>query len=66
MNSKNLYNQIRLHGITISSCISGQYQVVGLDIYQTRINESNKAYDRTLELDKYSFKRHLIIVLNSS
>ncbi|MEA3512399.1 MAG: Vi polysaccharide biosynthesis UDP-N-acetylglucosamine C-6 dehydrogenase TviB, partial [Campylobacterota bacterium] len=39
-------------GLPLAHAFSEKYDVVGLDIYQTRIDELNKAYDRTLELDK--------------
>lgn len=39
-------------GLPLAHAFSAKYKVVGLDIYQTRVDELNKAYDRTLELDE--------------
>lgn len=39
-------------GLPLAHAFSSKYQVVGLDIYQTRVDELNKAYDRTLELNE--------------
>ena len=39
-------------GLPLATAFSSKYEVVGLDIYQERIDELNKAYDRTLELDE--------------
>ena len=39
-------------GLPLAHAFSSKYEVVGLDIYQARIDELNKAYDRTLELDE--------------
>ena len=46
-------------GLPLAHAFSSKYQVVGLDIYQTRIDELNKAYDRTLELDKSQLQEAL-------
>jgi len=43
-------------GLPLAHAFSSKYEVVGLDIYQTRIDELNQAYDRTLELDKSQLK----------
>jgi UDP-N-acetyl-D-galactosamine dehydrogenase len=37
-------------GLPLAHAFSLKYNVVGLDIHQTRIDELNKTYDRTLEL----------------
>ena len=37
-------------GLPLAHAFSEKYDVVGLDIYQERINELKKAHDRTLEL----------------
>jgi UDP-N-acetyl-D-galactosamine dehydrogenase len=39
-------------GLPLAHAFSSKYNVVGFDIYQNRIDELNKAYDRTLELSK--------------
>jgi len=39
-------------GLPLAHAFSEKYEVVGLDIYQTRIDELNNAYDRTLELNE--------------
>ncbi len=39
-------------GLPLAHAFSSKYQVVGLDIYQTRIDELNRAFDRTLELNE--------------
>lgn len=39
-------------GLPLAHAFSEKYDVVGLDIYQTRIDELNLGYDRTLELNK--------------
>ena len=46
-------------GLPLAHAFSSKYKVVGLDIYQTRIDELNKAYDRTLELDKSQLQEAL-------
>jgi len=38
-------------GLPLAHAFSAKYDVVGFDIYQSRIDELNKAYDRTLELN---------------
>lgn len=39
-------------GLPLAAEFAKKYCVVGLDIHQTRINELNRSYDRTLELDE--------------
>ncbi len=39
-------------GLPLAAAFSTKYDVVGLDIYQTRIDELNKSHDRTLELNE--------------
>lgn len=39
-------------GLPLAHAFSGKYNVVGLDIYQERIDELSSAYDRTLELNE--------------
>tara|TARA_B100001063_G_scaffold159748_1_gene149178 strand:- start:24935 stop:26209 length:1275 start_codon:yes stop_codon:yes gene_type:complete len=39
-------------GLPLAHAFSLKYNVVGLDIYQTRIDELSRAYDRTLELNE--------------
>ncbi|MBU3015760.1 nucleotide sugar dehydrogenase [Poseidonibacter lekithochrous] len=39
-------------GLPLAHAFSSKYEVVGLDIYQTRIDELSRAYDRTLELNE--------------
>ncbi len=39
-------------GLPLAVEFAKKYEVVGFDIYQNRINELEKAYDRTLELTK--------------
>ncbi len=46
-------------GLPLAHAFSSKYQVVGLDIYQTRIDELNKAYDRTLELNESQLQEAL-------
>ena len=46
-------------GLPLAHAFSEKYEVVGLDIYQTRIYELNKAYDRTLELNETQLKEAL-------
>ncbi len=46
-------------GLPLAHAFSAKYDVVGLDIYQTRIDELNNAYDRTLELDEKQLKEAL-------
>ena len=46
-------------GLPLAHAFSSKYEVVGLDIYQTRIDELNKAYDRTLELNKSQLQEAL-------
>ena len=46
-------------GLPLGHAFSGKYDVIGLDIYQTSIDELNKAYDRTLELNENQIKSFL-------
>ena len=46
-------------GLPLAHAFSAKYKVVGLDIYQTRIDELNRAYDRTLELDEQQLQEAL-------
>ncbi len=46
-------------GLPLAVEFSKKYDVVGLDIYQNRIDELNSAYDRTLELDANQLKKAL-------
>ena len=46
-------------GLPLAHAFSEKYNVVGLDIYQTRIDELNNAYDKTLELDENQLKEAL-------
>ncbi|RXK00549.1 Vi polysaccharide biosynthesis UDP-N-acetylglucosamine C-6 dehydrogenase TviB [Arcobacter sp. CECT 8986] len=46
-------------GLPLAHAFSAKYEVVGLDIYQTRIDELNKAHDRTLELSSEQLKEAL-------
>jgi UDP-N-acetyl-D-galactosamine dehydrogenase len=46
-------------GLPLAHAFSAKYDVVGLDIYQSRIDELNKAYDRTLELSEEQLKEAL-------
>ncbi len=46
-------------GLPLAHAFSSKYKVVGLDIYQTRIDELNCAYDRTLELNEEQLKEAL-------
>jgi len=46
-------------GLPLAHAFSSKYEVVGLDIYQTRIDELNSSYDRTLELDESQLKEAL-------
>mgnify|MGYP000356016520 CR=1 FL=1 len=39
-------------GLPLAAAFSSKYDVVGLDIHQARIDELNKAHDRTLELNE--------------
>ncbi len=43
-------------GLPLAHAFSFKYNVVGLDIYQERIDELNNAYDRTLELNETQLK----------
>ena len=46
-------------GLPLAHAFSSKYEVVGFDIYQTRIDELNRAHDRTLELDEAQLKEAL-------
>jgi len=46
-------------GLPLAHAFSFKYPVTGLDIYQTRIDELNNAYDRTLELNETQLKEAL-------
>jgi len=46
-------------GLPLAHAFSSKYEVVGLDIYQTRIDELNRAYDRTLELNESQLQEAL-------
>ena len=46
-------------GLPLATAFSSKYEVVGLDIYQERIDELNKAYDRTLELSETQLQEAL-------
>ena len=46
-------------GLPLSHAFSKKYNVVGLDIHQTRIDELNNAYDKTLELNKTQLQEAL-------
>ena len=46
-------------GLPLAHAFSFKYNVVGLDIYQLRIDELNRAYDRTLELNEIQLKEAL-------
>ena len=46
-------------GLPLAHAFSSKYEVVGLDIYQKRIDELNSAYDRTLELNEIQLKEAL-------
>ncbi|WP_108063677.1 nucleotide sugar dehydrogenase [Poseidonibacter lekithochrous] len=46
-------------GLPLAHAFSKKYEVIGLDIYQTRIDELNKAYDRTLELNELQLQEAL-------
>ena len=46
-------------GLPLAHAFSFKYEVIGLDIYQTRIDELNTAYDRTLELNEEQLQEAL-------
>lgn len=46
-------------GLPLAHAFSSKYDVVGLDIYQTRIDELNNAHDRTLELSSSQLQEAL-------
>lgn len=43
-------------GLPLAAAFSAKYEVIGLDIYQERVNELSNAYDRTLELNEDQLK----------
>ena len=43
-------------GLPLAVEFAKKYQVVGFDVFQTRIDELNSGYDRTLELDEAELK----------
>ncbi len=46
-------------GLPLAHAFSSKYEVLGLDIYQKRIDELNSAYDRTLELNEKQLQEAL-------
>jgi len=46
-------------GLPLAHAFSKKYEVVGLDIDQSRINELSNGFDRTLELDEYQLKESI-------
>ena len=46
-------------GLPLAHAFSSQYKVIGFDINQERIEELNRGYDRTLELDERQMKEAL-------
>jgi len=46
-------------GLPLAHAFSSKYEVVGFDIYHTRIDELNSAYDRTLELNENQLQEAL-------
>ena len=46
-------------GLPLAHAFSEKYKVVGFDINQTRIDELNNGFDRTLELDNNQIKKSL-------
>ncbi|MBA1420221.1 MAG: nucleotide sugar dehydrogenase [Epsilonproteobacteria bacterium] len=46
-------------GLPLAHAFSEKYKVVGLDINQTRIDELNRGFDRTLELDEKQVKESM-------
>ena len=46
-------------GLPLAHAFSSTYSVVGFDIHQSRIDELNSAYDRTLELNEKQIKEAL-------
>jgi len=46
-------------GLPLAHAFSEKYEVIGLDIYQTRVDELNSAHDRTLELSETQLKEAL-------
>ena len=43
-------------GLPLAHAFSSKYDIVGFDIYQTRIDELSSGFDRTLELDENQVK----------
>ena len=46
-------------GLPLAHAFSSKYKVIGLDIHQSRIDELNKAHDRTLELNEIQLQEAL-------
>ena len=46
-------------GLPLAHAFSKKYEVIGLDIDQSRINELSNGFDRTLELDEYQLKESI-------
>jgi len=46
-------------GLPLAHAFSSKYEVVGLDIYQSRVDELKRAYDRTLELNQEQLQEAL-------
>ena len=46
-------------GLPLAHAFSFKYEVVGLDIYQSRIDELNRAHDKTLELNEEQLQEAL-------
>lgn len=46
-------------GLPLAHAFAKKYEVIGFDIYQTRIDELNNAHDRTLELSSEQLKEVL-------
>jgi len=46
-------------GLPLAHAFSSEYEVVGLDIYQSRVDELKRAYDRTLELNQEQLQEAL-------
>ncbi|NOQ29761.1 MAG: nucleotide sugar dehydrogenase [Helicobacteraceae bacterium] len=59
MNSKICIIGLGYVGLPLAHAFSSKYEVIGLDIYQNRIDELNSAYDRTLELNETQLQEAL-------
>ncbi len=46
-------------GLPLAHAFSSKYKVIGLDLHQTRIDELNRAYDRTRELNESQIQEAL-------